>query len=173
MPTWVKAELSRFSRCPSSGGFSFSMSWVSATAICVIAADVSATGPPSPMFSPAAVHSTPAAVSRAPSDGSAGHWCDSPQPAAISWLCRLELSSSPLLVVYAGRPAWARAWLMTARTLSAADDAEASDAEADGEGRTALVDEDGADEPGADEDGADDVGAGEVLVTPGVTGGDG
>jgi hypothetical protein len=62
---------------------------------------------------------------------------------------------------------------MTARTLSAADEAEASDAEADGEGRTALVDEDGADEPGADEDGADDVGPGEVLVTPGVTGGDG
>lgn len=52
---------------------------------------------------------------------------------------------------------------MTASTLSAADDAEASVAVADGEGRTALV----------DEDGADDVGAGEVLVTPGVTGGDG
>jgi hypothetical protein len=59
---------------------------------------------------------------------------------------------------------------MTARTLSAAGDAAdgaecagAGDAVADGEGRVAL----------ADEEGADDVGTGEVLVTPDVTGGDG
>jgi hypothetical protein len=39
----------------------------------VIAAFVAATGPPSPMFSPADVQSTPAAVSRAPSEGSPRH----------------------------------------------------------------------------------------------------
>ena len=88
-----------FSRWPSSGGFSFSMLCVSPTAICAMAAPVSATGPPSPMFSPAAVQCTPAAVSRAPSAGSPGHWCDSPQPAAITALCRPALVSRPALTV--------------------------------------------------------------------------
>ena len=73
------------------------MLWVSPTAICAMAASVSATGPPSPMFSPAAVHCTPAAVSRAPRAGSPGHWWDSPQPAAITALCRPALVSRPAL----------------------------------------------------------------------------
>ncbi len=62
-----------FLRWPSSGGFSLSMSWVRPTAIWAMAALVSATGPPSPMFSPHADQTTPAAVSRVPSSGSAGH----------------------------------------------------------------------------------------------------
>jgi hypothetical protein len=81
----------------------------------------------------------------------------------MSWLCRLELSSSPLLIAYAGRPAPARAWLMTARTLSAAEETGgAGDAMGGGEGRAALVGEGGAGEVGADE----------VLVTRGVARGD-
>ena len=73
IPMWWNALLRMFWRCPSSGGFSFSMSWVRTTAICAITAPESATGPPSPMFSPAVVQGTPAAVSLAPSEGSPGH----------------------------------------------------------------------------------------------------
>ena len=73
MPMWVKELLRMFLRWPSSGGFSLSMSWVRPTAIWAMAALVSATGPPSPMFSPHADQTTPAAVSRVPSSGSAGH----------------------------------------------------------------------------------------------------
>ena len=86
MPMWMKELLRMFSRWPSSGGFSPSMLRVSPTAIWAIAAPVSATGPPSPMFSPAAVQWTAAAVSRAPSDGSPGHW----------W----ERGTSPMRVVH-------------------------------------------------------------------------
>ena len=62
------------SRWPSFGGCSLSMDWVSPTAIEAMAAVVSATGPPSPIFSPAAVQSIPALVSRVPIGGSPGHW---------------------------------------------------------------------------------------------------
>src|SRR5580658_5520580 len=99
-----------------------------------MAAAVVATGPPSPMFSPAAVQLTPAAVSRAPRAGSPGHWWDRPQPAAISWLCRAELTCRPLRIVYAGSPACARAWLISARTLlAAAESAPPGDGCGDGD----------------------------------------
>ena len=52
IPMWVNELLRMFSRWPLSGGFSLSMDWVRPTAIWAIAAEVSATGPPSPMFSP-------------------------------------------------------------------------------------------------------------------------
>src|ERR1700722_5585622 len=81
------------------------MLWVSPTAIWAIAAEVSATGPPSPMFSPAAVQCTPAADSRAPRSGSPGHWCDRPQPPAITEGCRAALVSRPELTVWAACPA--------------------------------------------------------------------
>ena len=64
-------------------GLQFSMSRVRATAIWAMADALFATGPPSPMFSPAAVQCTPAAVSRVPRPGSPGHWWESPQPPAI------------------------------------------------------------------------------------------
>ena len=48
--------------------------WVMPTAIWAMALSVSCTGPPSPMFSPAEVQCTPAAVSRLPSAASPGHW---------------------------------------------------------------------------------------------------
>src|SRR6266536_3085892 len=83
------------------------MSWVMVTASWATAESVSATGPPSPMFSPADVQCTPASVSRAPSEGSPGHWWDSPQPLAIIELCAAELRPRPVLSVYAGSPAWA------------------------------------------------------------------
>ena len=70
-------------------------------------------------------------------------------------------------MVYAGRPARARAWLMTASTLSAA--AKAGDAVADGGGWTALADGGGVGE-------VDDVGevdAEGVSVMRGVACGDG
>ncbi len=79
------------------------------TAICAMADCVSDTGPPSPMFSPALVHWTPAAVSRSPSGASPGHWWERPQPPAIVWLCVVALLVSPDVIVYAGSPAWARA----------------------------------------------------------------
>src|ERR1700722_4856509 len=85
-----------------------------------MAACVSATGPPSPIFSPAAVQITPAAVSRSPIAASPGHWWDSPQPSAIFRLCAPELVSRPVVTVRAGRPALARAWLIVARTCAAA-----------------------------------------------------
>src|SRR5215469_16297243 len=96
------------------------MDWVRPTAIWAMAAEVSATGPPSPMFSPAAVQLTPAAVSRLPIGDSPGHWCDSPQPSAIRRLCADELASRPEVIISAGRPAEARAWLISASTCVAA-----------------------------------------------------
>ena len=113
---WVKVLLRMFSRWPSSGGCSLSMSWVSVTAIRAMAAVVSGIGPPSPMFSPAAVQLTPAAVSRAPMAGSPGHSWVSPQPPAIFRLCADALASRPAVTVSGGSPAEARAWLMSART---------------------------------------------------------
>src|ERR1700722_20063683 len=113
------------------------MDWVRPTAIWAMAAAVSATGPPSPMFSPAAVQSTPAAVSRSPSDGSPGHWWESPQPPAISRLCADELVSSPSVIVRAGSPDAERAWLIRASTCVAAVPSWA----ADGVGETGRVGE--------------------------------
>src|SRR5450755_5019649 len=92
------------------------MSWVRPTAACAMAALVAEIGPASPIFSPANVQCTPASVSLVPSDGSPGHWWDSPQPPAISWLCAVALRTSPELTEYAGRPACARAWLIRSRT---------------------------------------------------------
>src|SRR5580704_12452692 len=117
---WVNELLRMFSRWPSSGGCSLSMDSVRPTAICAMAAAVSATGPPSPMFSPAAVQMTPAVVSLAPSDASPGHWWERPQPLAISWLCAAELASRPAVTVSAGSLAVARAWLISASTWAAA-----------------------------------------------------
>src|SRR5947208_4345083 len=96
------------------------MDWVRSVAIWAIAAEVLAMGPPSPMFSPAAVQWTPAAVSRAPIAGSPGHWWDSPQPPAIRWLCADELASRPEVSVSAGSPAAERARLISASTWAAA-----------------------------------------------------
>src|SRR6202522_1201757 len=95
------------------------MDWVSPTAIAAMAAVVSATGPPSPMFSPAAVQSIPASVSRVPIGGSPGHWWERPQPSAISRLCADEVLSRPAVRVSAGSPAVARAWLISASTWAA------------------------------------------------------
>src|ERR1039457_1942168 len=95
------------------------MSWVRVTASWVRAAVVAVTGPPAPMFSPAAVQWTPAAVSRVPRSGSPGHWCESPQPAAISALCADALRSRPAVIVRGGRPAAERAALMSASTCPA------------------------------------------------------
>src|SRR5579859_4380867 len=80
---------------------------------------VSAAGPPSPMFSPAAVQTTPAAVSRLPSGGSPGHWWERPQPSAITRLCADELVFRPAVTVSAGSPAPARAWLISTSTCAA------------------------------------------------------
>src|ERR1700729_4361978 len=96
------------------------MDWVRPTAIWVIAAVVFATGPPSPMFSPAAVQWTPAAVSRAPRAASPEHWWESPQPAAITELCADELFSRPVVIVSGARPATERAWLISVSTAAAA-----------------------------------------------------
>ena len=85
-----------------------------------MAAVLFATGPPSPMFSPAAVQWTPAAVSRAPRSGSPGHWWESPQPRAIVELCADALEFRPVVIVSGARPAAERAWLMSARTCAAA-----------------------------------------------------
>src|SRR5215468_2418919 len=150
---WVNVLLRMFSRWPSSGGCSLSMDWVRPTAIWAMAAGVSATEPPSPMFSPAAVQCTPAAVSRSPIAGSPGHWWDSPQPSAIRRLCWDELVSRPDVIVRAGRPAAERAWLISASTCAAAvppwfagglAGAEvAADAVGRGDGERAGVDVDG------------------------------
>src|SRR5438270_3257451 len=96
------------------------MAWVRPTAIWAMAAVVSATGPPSPMFSPAAVQCTPAAASRAPRSGSPGHWWESPQRPAIVELCVDALEFRPAVIVSGARPAAERAWLMSARTWAAA-----------------------------------------------------
>src|SRR5262252_247388 len=139
---WVNVLLRMFSRWPSSGGCSLSMAWVRPTAIWAMAAAVSATGPPSPMFSPAAVQSTPAAVSRSPIGGSPGHWWESPQPPAIRRLCADELAFRPEVIVSAGSPAAERAWLISARTCAAAVPpwaAGGAEAGADAEGRAPAV----------------------------------
>jgi len=81
---------------------------------------VLATGPPSPMFSPAEVQFTPAAVSRLPSAASPGHWCDSPHPVSIVALCLAALVSRPPEKLSAFRPADARAWLIRSSTSVAA-----------------------------------------------------
>src|SRR5690348_11297913 len=96
------------------------MAWLRLTAIRAMAVALPATGPPSPMFSPAAVQWTPAAASRAPRSGSPGHWCDRPQPPAIVELCADALALRPAVMVSAGRPAAERAWLTSARTWAAA-----------------------------------------------------
>src|SRR5690349_9969111 len=96
------------------------MAWVRPTAIWAMAAVAFATGPPSPMFSPAAVQWTPAAVSRAPRSGSPGHWWESPQPPAIVELCVDALEFRPAVIVSGARPAAERAWLTSARTWAAA-----------------------------------------------------
>src|SRR6202012_4972447 len=108
-----------FLRWPSSGGCSFSMSWVSATAALAMSVVSSLIAPSSPMFSPAADQCTPAAVSRSPIAGSPGHWWDRPQPWAISRLCWEALVFSPEENDSAGRPFWDRAWLIRASTWSA------------------------------------------------------
>src|SRR6185437_548001 len=117
---WVNEVLRMFIRWPSFGGCSSSMDWVRPTAIWAIAESVSATGPPSPMFSPAAVQCTPAAVSRSPIAASPGHWCESPQPSAIFRLCADELACRPEVTVSGARPAPERAWLISASTCAAA-----------------------------------------------------
>src|SRR5690349_17949887 len=117
---WVNEVLRMFIRWPSFGGCSSSMDWVRPTAIWAIAESVSATGPPSPMFSPAAVQCTPAAVSRSPIAGSPGHWWDSPQPPAIFRLCADELACRPDVTVSGASPAPERAWLISASTCAAA-----------------------------------------------------
>src|SRR5215472_14932417 len=127
------------------------MDWVRPTAIWAMAAAPAATGPPSPMFSPAAVQWTPAAVSRAPRSGSPGHWCDRPQPPAILELCADALASSPAVMVSAGRPAAERAWLTSARTWAAAppEDTPAGCVAAAGVGDAGRADADAAgDDPG-------------------------
>src|SRR2546421_11272973 len=92
------------------------MDWVRPTAILAMAALVSATGPPSPMFSPAAGQWTPPAVSRAPRSASPGHWWESPQPPPILELCADALEFRPAVIVSGARPAAEHAWLMSART---------------------------------------------------------
>src|ERR1019366_2991281 len=119
------------------------MSWVRVTASWVRAAVVAVTEPPAPMFSPAAIQWTPAAVSRVPRSGSPGHWCESPQPAAISALGAGALRCRPTVVGRGGRAAAERAGVAgvaggLAEVLGAALGAEAGwrgDAEADGVGR--------------------------------------
>src|SRR5271165_510972 len=121
------------------------MSWVRPTAIWAMAALVSATEPPSPMFSPHADQSTPAAVSRAPRSGSPGHWWESPQRLTIVMLCADALLSRPAVIVSGGRPAAERAWLMSASTCAAGVPAEApgtSVADAVGDGVVGLADAD-------------------------------
>src|SRR6202008_2790484 len=116
----VNEVLRMFIRWPSFGGCSSSMEWVRPTAIWARAESVSATGPPSPMFSPAAVQCTPAAVSRSPIAGSPGHWCESPHPPAIFRLCADELACRPEVTVSGASPAPERAWLISASTCAAA-----------------------------------------------------
>jgi hypothetical protein len=85
--------------------------------------------------------------------GSPGHWCESPQPLAISRLCADEVSSRPEVMVRAGRPAAERAALMSASTFVAgAAEVAGGLAEALGE---ALAETDG-DADGLDAGGLDD-----------------
>src|ERR1700722_13569148 len=110
-----------------------------------MAAPVFATGPPSPIFSPHADQTTPAAVSRAPRSGSAGHWWESPQPPAIVRLCADALLSRPAVIVSGGRPAAERSWLMSASTCVAAVAGEVpgeSAADAVGDGVAGVDDAD-------------------------------
>src|SRR6185437_349877 len=130
----VNEVLRIFIRWPSSGGFSSSMDWVRPTAIWAMAESVLSTGPPSPMFSPAAVQCTPAAVSRSPIAGSPGHWCESPQPPAIFRLCADELACRPEVTVSGARPAPERAWLISASTCPAAVPPAGAEAIADEDG---------------------------------------
>src|SRR4051812_20556080 len=69
---------------------------------------------PKPMFSPARVHWTPWALNRGPMLCSPEHWCSRPQPLIISWLCSADALESLASRVSAGRPASARASLMSA-----------------------------------------------------------
>src|SRR5215472_12693095 len=106
------------------------MDWVRPAAIWAMAAAVSATGPPSPMFSPAAVQPTPAAVSRSPIGGSPAHWWESPQPPAIRRLCADELASRPEVIVSAGSAAAeGRAPAVPAAGAAGRGDAEREDAD--------------------------------------------
>src|SRR2546423_12258905 len=105
-------------RWPSPGGRSASMLLVRPRAMDAMASLESATGPPSPMFSPAEVHKTPAAVSRAPSPGSPGHWCDRPQVLAMTEVWPAALLSRPAVRVRGGGPRSARAWVMGAKALA-------------------------------------------------------
>src|ERR1700722_16298455 len=162
---WVKLVLRMLSRWPSFGGCSLSIDWVSPTAIEAMAALVSDTGPPSPIFSPAAGQSMPAAVSRAPIAGSPGHWCERPQPSAISRLCADEVVSRPVVMVSAGSPAVARAWLMSASTWAAGAPSWSAVALLVGEATAEAV----ADALGADElTAADADGDGAILVRCGL-----
>src|SRR5271167_2182763 len=122
------------------------MSWVRPTAIWAMAALVSATEPPSPMFSPHADQSTPAAVSRAPRSGSPGHWWESPQPLTIVMLCADALLSRPAVIVSGGRPAAERAWSMSPSTCAAGVPGETPGepvTDAVGDGVAGLADADG------------------------------
>ena len=121
------------------------MSCVRPTASWAVAALVSPTGPRSPMFSPYADQTTPAAVSRAPRSGSPGHWWESPQPPAIVILCADALLSRLAVIVSGGRPAAERAWLMSASTCAASVPGETpaeSVADAVGDGVAGLADAD-------------------------------
>ena len=55
----------------------------------------SATGPPSPMFSPPGPVDPGGGLPGAETRGSPGHWWDSPQPVAIIWLCAAALAGGP------------------------------------------------------------------------------
>src|SRR6185312_13876605 len=69
-------------------------------------------------------HDTPAAVSRSPNAASPGHWCDSPQPDAMTDVCAEALLFRPALIVNGASPCAARALLITASTWLAGSDAE-------------------------------------------------
>src|SRR4051812_20449354 len=71
---------------------------------------------PTPMFSPAEVHGTPWALNRSPMPPSRGHWCSSPQPLIINWLCRADAFDSLRSRTYPRSPAFCRAALMSAST---------------------------------------------------------
>src|SRR3954465_9516064 len=90
---------------------------VSPLAAATMAAGLSA-ALPWPMFSPADVQETPAAVNRSPRPASPGHWCDRPQPPAIKALCACDAFDRAALNAYAGSPFAVRAALMCASTAS-------------------------------------------------------
>src|SRR4051812_31110040 len=123
MPIWVNPELSRLRRCPSPGGFSLNMAWLSPLAEAVIAAVVLATPPPTPQFSPAPDHCTPWAWIRSPRSASPAHRCDSPHPAARARLCLCALAARPRAILYGWSPAAARhalVWSSTAWATASA-----------------------------------------------------